>query len=557
MMKSFTLLLTFLFAAFNTIAQWSTDTLINTPLCVQAGKQREQRLLKDGKGGAYIVWKDYRTGISDIYIQRVNQWGIPKWTIDGVGMCINSADQSTPNIVTDMKGGAIVVWSDWRSGIERDVYAQRVDSNGNMKWNVDGDTVTTKSNREHTPKMVSDDAGGMIVCWEQQTAGMWDIWAQRLDSNGKQKWASGGIPLVTGVGTLNRRNHKIEKDGKGGAIFVWQDERNGVGNFDIYAQRLDRNGNLKWGATGKAICTAVDVQNDPKIDPDSLTCGAFIVWVDKRNGNADIYAQRVDSNGISIWTNNGIPVCTALGTQSATDIMSTSTTAGPYITWKDDRNGNYDIYIQKLNIQGIPQWATNGIPVCNNTATQLNPDLCNDNNNGVIVAWQDSSGNAFDIKAQRFTSSGTALWKTNGVKISAAANDQFDPKMATDGKGGAIFAWTDLRSGTEDVYIHHLFWNGTTSAINDNFETTPIAFSTQPNPFINNFTITTDLQEEPTTIITNSIGQDISSSFQKTTLYKNGKQEIQFTNNNLLPSGIYLLNIRTTHTNQTLKLLKQ
>jgi hypothetical protein len=556
MEKTITLLLIAFFISISVDAQWSTDTSLNTPICVLTGNQREQRMLKDGKGGAYIVWKDYRTGIPDIYIQRVNQWGIPKWTINGIGMCTNVADQSTPNIVTDMKGGAIVVWSDWRSNIERDVYAQRVDSNGNMKWIVDGAPVATKTNREHTPKMISDDAGGMIVCWEQQTAGMWDVWAQRLDSNGTQKWASGGIPLVTGVGTMNRRNHKIEQDGKGGAIIVWQDERNGSGNFDIYAQRLDRNGNLKWGTTGKAICTAANVQNDPKIDPDSLTCGAFIVWADKRNGVTDIYAQRVDSNGNSLWTNNGIAVCTASGIQSAADVMSTSKTAGPFITWKDERNGNYDIYIQKLNNQGVVQWTNNGINVCNNIATQLNPDLCNDNSNGVIVTWQDSSGNGFDIKAQRFTATGTELWRHNGVTISSATGDQYDPKLTGDGKGGAIFTWTDKRSGVEDVYIHHLYGNGTTSGISA-FETNTVLVAL-PNPFSNYFSITIFSTEEFITTFSDLAGRDLTESFHKTVTQKNGKQEINFNLNedNLLP-GFYLFNIRNEEINQTVKLIKQ
>src|SRR5687768_17417340 len=94
-------------------AQWNFNTTQNTPICVAANHQRDPRMEGDGNGGAFLVWKDYRGGLPDIYVQHIDSNGVVQWTIDGLGACTNPSDQSTPSMTTDMAGGIIVTWSDW------------------------------------------------------------------------------------------------------------------------------------------------------------------------------------------------------------------------------------------------------------------------------------------------------------------------------------------------------------------------------------------------------------------------------------------------------------
>ena len=288
-------------------AQWSTNTNLNTPICTAFTKQNDPRIIQDGNGGAFITWKDERNGLPDIYVQRINKDGYILWTLNGISACDDTSDQSTPNLVTDMQGGIIVSWSDRRTGIDRDVFVQRIDSNGTELWTHNGVAIATKPNREHNEKICSDGAGGAIIVWEQEDA-QWDVWAQRVNNNGVIQWTAGGIPLTTAVG--NRINPKIQKDGKGGAIVTWQDNRTGF--YDIYAQRIDALGNYVWSPLGLPICLAPNTQSSPKIDPSNSTGGAYITWTDKRNGvDYDIYVQKIDSSGNLLFPPNGIPVCIA------------------------------------------------------------------------------------------------------------------------------------------------------------------------------------------------------------------------------------------------------
>jgi len=101
----------------------------------------------------------------------------------------------------------------------------------------------------------------------------------------------------------------LTSDGNGGAIVVWQDFRNDASQntSDVFAQRIDHNGYNLWAVNGVAVCTNAADQGAPVITSDGNS-GAIIAWVDRRNGNRDVYAQRINSSGTVVWAANGIPV---------------------------------------------------------------------------------------------------------------------------------------------------------------------------------------------------------------------------------------------------------
>ncbi len=546
-----------LISAKASFGQWIYNTAQNTPVIREVGKQIDLRMSEDGKGGTFIAWKDYRAGLPDIYIQYINAAGYRMWDTTGVPLCTDPADQSTPAITTDMTGGAIVAFSDWRSGIERDVYAQRIDSLGVIQWTINGVGIATKPVREHNEKIISDGAGGAIVVWEQQSGGQWDIWAQRVSHTGVIMWPFGGVPVC--AVNANRLNPKVQKDGKGGAYITWQDFRNFT-DYNVYAQRLDPSGNRLWGTDGIAICSAPDAQVDPKIDPDSVSGGIYIAWIDKRNlTDYDVYAQKIDSTGTILWANDGVPVCASPGSQSAQDILSTTGTNGLIVTWKDNRSGNYDIYAQKLDPNGMPQWAANGVPVCASIKDQLNPNIVPDHAGGAIICWQDSSFVDWNIRSQRINGNGVMQWMTNGVDVSTAIDNQTSPKNVSDGTGGSIYAWQDRRNGgIQDIYCHHLFSDGSPNmGINENLSDKGISVS--PNPFTDNFNLTINSvnDEKVTVTILDIVGQNVLLTISNNIIDLKGNHSIFITSNNTdLPKGVYFIKVSGKDWVKTIKVIK-
>ena len=113
------------------IASWIEN---GTPICTQIGQQYPTAMAPDGEGGAIIVWNDSRAGNPDLYAQRIDAYGNSLWTIDGVAVCTDSADQGGAVVVSDSQGGAIIAWADERGGTYSDIYAQRVDAEGIPVW---------------------------------------------------------------------------------------------------------------------------------------------------------------------------------------------------------------------------------------------------------------------------------------------------------------------------------------------------------------------------------------------------------------------------------------
>jgi len=440
-------------------SQWNTNNSINTGVAVVPKSQNSVHTVSDGNGGIVMAWDDNRNSATtqdDIYAQRLNKSGIRKWTLYGTSICNSAGVQKNSSIVDADNGSAIIVWEDNRNG-NYDIYAQKIDSSGNILWATNGVAVCNKTTTQKSPKIVGDNAGGAIIVWEDSLNFYWDIYAQRISSNGTLLWSSGGVSICSASNT--QANPRVDEDGLGGAIFTWQDKRNNT-DYDIYAQRINSSGVVQWATNGVVICNSINTQSNPRIEPDGSN-GALIGWMDKRNGlDNNIYIQRINSSGIVQWTTNGVSVCSATNNQSALD-MKYIGTSGIVLSWKDDRASANAIYSQLVSLSGVPQLTSNGIQL-SNSLKSLSPNVISDGNGGAIVAWQDSTILGWDIVSQKIDSNGNIVWNSGGKIVSSANDDQQYVSQVTDGNGGAIYAWEDRRNGSDnDIYAHHLYDNGT------------------------------------------------------------------------------------------------
>lgn len=397
-------------------AQWSNDATVNTPVCTATDDQTNTAIVYDGSGGAIIVWSDNRSGNYDIYAQRVNAAGVPQWTANGIAVCTASGNQFFPIVISDGAGGAIITWTDYRN-----------------------DVSFTNT----------------------------DVFVQRINAEGQILWALNGVAVCTN--NTNQRSARLALFGSGGAICVWSDDRNGTNNSDIYAQLINDNGTIVWAANGIAVCNATSFQ----IDPQPISNGSAsttITWLDNRNGTYNVYAQRIDATGAAQWTANGVGVCIASGFKGTARIVSDGST-GAIISWEDSRNGGADVYAQRINAAGTAQWTANGIIVSNAFNLQSQPELIQDQNGGAILFWLDyRNGSDFsvrDLYAQRIDATGTSLWTANGLAICTAPTNQQWYKLVSDGQNGAFFTWFDNRNGTNDVYVQHVNATGTTLFTNN------------------------------------------------------------------------------------------
>jgi len=430
------------FAAAGANAQWIRDGVL---VCNGAYEQSYQKIIPDGAQGAIIVWLDYRNGFDgNIYGNRIDKDG---YVYDcGVPVCEAVGNQAPAQIIPDGTGGAIVVWVDYRNG-DVNIYAQRVDGTGTARWTLDGIPICMEGSNQSDARIVPDGAGGAIIVWSDYRRGQYDIYAQRVTGDGDTLWAANGIPIDTTQG--DQQGPELVSDGSGGAIIAWSDMRNG--DWDVYGQRIDGGGNLLWGTGGVSICLA-----SGSLSVMSLVAtpegGAIAAWNDSRSGYWDVYAQKIDQDGNMLWQNDGVSICPYISNRYGPTIAEDGS-SGAIVIWQDDRDGNYPTYAQRIDTDGNLVWSPNGVLVFSmygiNFAT-----IMADGSGGAYVAldviWDNAQPS--DIYVQKLDADGNLLFGPKGSAICLAANSQYRPVLAPDERGGAIVAWNDYRN--EDGYSY-------------------------------------------------------------------------------------------------------
>jgi len=439
-------------------AQWVSDPNLNTPVVQLPNDQKSAKVVSDCRLGAIVIWYDKRNGTDwDIYAQRIDSLGYPRWQENGIPLAVTTGHQWGHQVTSDGFGGALVVWQDTRGG-DWDIYAQRISADGVLLWDTNGVAVCTASGDQEYPIIINDGYGGAFIAWEdKRSSSTPDIYAQKISPSGNPMWEINGVPVVNAPN--HQRRPQLALDGSGGIYIVWSDYRESLLYANIYAQRLDENGIPQWQINGIPIRNLPTNDVGQRIIPDGKG-GAIISWE-----NSDIYAQRIDSNGSSLWAPQGIVICNANLNQWGNRIISDGQ-GGAIISWVDERWGmeNADIYIQRIDADGTPQWEINGVQLTGAPGYQLSVEITSDDSGGAIIVWQDNRISALeaDIYAQRIDASGNIRWSTDGVAVSTAPFAQLFPSLTTDGLGNMITAWEDSRANTHwDIYIQRVRCDGT------------------------------------------------------------------------------------------------
>ena len=433
-------------------AAWPHDPTDNVPVIVSYGSQTTPVGVSDGAGGMIVAWTDSRSGVNDIYAQRISATGERLWDPYGVVICDAFNPQTLPVIAADGSGGAVLAWLDARvTGDPNDVYAQKINANGVVQWTANGVAVCTATGAAIAPQIISDGAGGAIVGWEDQRAGTAsDIYARRVLVGGTASWTVNGNLVCSATG--RQEAMRMCTDNASGAIFVWADGR--VVGTDIYVQRMNSAGTNLWTANGIAVCTQATTQGLPSITADGLG-GAIFAWYDNRvTSDPNIYAAKVTSTGLLPWTAQGVLACNATGSQGESTMIST-TSAGAIVAWRDFRNGDYDIYAQRFTSLGVRQWGTAGVLTHAHTpGHQLNARLCSDGGLGAYMVFDDIG----DMFVQRLNSAGTRLWADTPASSAVGYQGVGTIVLSTD---GVLVAWDDQRGNyPSDIYTQRVEQNG-------------------------------------------------------------------------------------------------
>ena len=191
----------------------------------------------------------------------------------------------------------------------------------------------------------------------------------------------------------------------------------------------------------------------------------MVVWYDERNSwDYQIFGRIIDAAGNPV----GDDFIVNNFTGSYADCPAVTACGGGFlVTWEDYRSGDdYDIYAQRYGSTGS---ALGGNFLVNNDGggyEQYSPSIAA-NDSGFVITWYDNrSGSSWDIYAQRFNAAGDTIGGNFLVSDAGGSYDQSSPSVAVSDSGFMI-AWHDYRNGNSDIYAQR--YNAAGDTLGGNF----------------------------------------------------------------------------------------
>ncbi len=486
-----------LFTCYFAQAQWPTT--VEDAIFVDFGLY--PRLLVDPDDhSVYVV---YLNTDDEILVKKYDQYGFPQWGGSAVVAAVSANFGQvgiTGPVVSDDSGGVILCWEDFRNAVippigfpeGSEVYIQRVDVNGQVRYEPNGQLISRSADEG------SHQLGDLKADYHDGF-----VVAFRNDTTGS----------MSVVKRFNRRGEVIwQRNFNEGGIDLNAIDRDGnifVSTWDNDTQRrhkFDLLGNSLWPDTLDGIIPD---------EPDVRGGGAFS---DNRGGVIGVqtnlsvkHINRVDVNGNFVF-GEGINI-----TKGSSSIRyAPDSLGGIYLSWKN--NDTDAIQAQRITYTGDS--AVEPLEVCSGCAGS--GDIIDDNAYGFVSMWGNFYGDTIKYSAQRFDSLGNKMWENSGTPFYSTTNNLIgfiDLNIYSDRRGGAIYTWIEQGQGLR-IFIKQISRNGTLGEVITSIEphlTLPIGLNqvtlvgSYPNPFNSEAFIefkllrTTQIQLE----IFNTVGESV------------------------------------------------
>jgi hypothetical protein len=182
------------------------------------------------------------------------------------------------------------------------------------------------------------------------------------------------------------------------------------------------------------------------------------------------------ARALAQWPANpgaNLPVCNTTGDQAVPKIAAGGD-GSTWIAWFDNRGGSYAVYAQKLDPAGNETFAHNGLLVSANpqNSSLVDWDIESDGAGGCVLAFTDiRAGGDLDAYAYRIDGAGSFLWGANGIALSNNADFESNPKIARLSDGSFAVTWArGPTPGPGAIHVQRLDAAGTPQFAGDGLQ---------------------------------------------------------------------------------------
>ena len=216
------------------------------------------------------------------------------------------------------------------------------------------------------------------------------------------------------------------------------------------------------------------IQPQIKITSDG---GVYFVWL--TNGNYHVYIQRLNQEGIAQFNPGGILVS---DNNNASWIavyhlnLTVDSEDNAIITFVDQRSGTWEVYAYKIAPDGTMLWGVNGLTLSDSGSESISPRLTVFPDNSIVVTW---SENYNSIIAQSISSNGDLLWG-DGIIINSLSASLLSPFPIISSDGHLLIQWISQTgpfwAPDSKLYIQKYDINGNSIWTNQTLIVGPVIF---------------------------------------------------------------------------------
>ncbi len=346
----------------------------------------------NGFSNEYLaVWEDHHWGYGldwDIYARRVYSNGAAAGEPFGVSWDGELARLAPDVAANPANGQFLVAWEFEYSRLDHDIYARLVAADGTLPGSEIA--ISTGSSYDATPVVAYNPAANeYLVVWAARLGSdefdQYNILAQRVSASGATvgamfNVAAGSLDEIAPAVTYNPALNQY--------LVVWQAIQSSTTEYGIYGQRLTQDGTLVGSQI--AISTWPGDQLAPRLAFDLIHNRYLAVWEEHHWGSANgwyVYGQIVNTDG-SLY---GMHLMIAGGdtkNRLEPDVVFKPEVQTFLVAWEFEYStSDHDVYTRRVAYDGSFPEAEQA--VVNTGALEGSPALAAGPGIDILAAWED------------------------------------------------------------------------------------------------------------------------------------------------------------------------
>lgn len=372
-----------------------------------------------------------------------------------LSVCNTTATKENLQILPDGNGGYFTFWIDNRTGTIKKLYGQHLDAAGNAQWTANGKIIIQHPTQSVQAFHCTLFNNGIIFTWIQSATSYGDsLLVKKVNFSGNDVWAQPTLieKSSAAASILGIETYSMQAIPNDSGAFINYSVVYYGGSSGPKFNRIDFNGVKQW-STSKTT---------------SLPGYTYLYYKGPQNtffsisrGNglgSGMYIQKYNLQSIPQWA-NAVDVSQGVNTNGfgGLQYLFSDNAGNSYIVWESMNN---KILLTKLDAAGSFVWTPQFKATVGLASTSQSRPHATFYNNKLYIVWMDNRiTNQTTVYTQAYNSSGATQWLTDGVELGENNYYYSYPKIAVSDSNAVLVVYNN--PSLQSIVGHRIKSNGT------------------------------------------------------------------------------------------------